>query len=56
MNDEDKKKMAEVGQLSVKYGEFIARNIVDVKYVYKKAGIKGIAVLVLEKVKRKINN
>lgn len=56
MNDEDKKKMAEVGQLSVKYGEFIARNIVDVKYVYKKAGIKGIAVLVLEKVKRKIYN
>lgn len=54
MNKEDKEKMFEVGILSKKYGAFLARNIVDFKFAFKKDGLKGVFLLILAKIKKKI--
>ena len=51
MNEDDKKKMAEVGKLSKKYGEFLARNIVDIKFAYNKSGVKGVITILIKKIK-----
>lgn len=56
MNEEDVKKMNEVGKLSKKYGEFLARNLVDIKFAYKKSGIIGIKNLIGKKFRRKTIN
>jgi hypothetical protein len=53
MSKEDIQKMREIGKLSKKYGEFIARNIIDIKYAYKKSGIKGVCFTLVQKIKRR---
>lgn len=54
MNEKDIQKMKEAGELSKRYGEFIGRNIVDIKYAFKEDGASGIAKIIREKVARKI--
>ena len=54
LSEADIQKMKEVGELSKKYGEFLARNIVDIKYAVKDRGIYGVAKIVKDKVKRKM--
>lgn len=55
MDQEDIQKMKEVGELSKKYGEFVARNLVDIQYAYKSAGLKGMLAVLVEKVRRKVS-
>ena len=55
MDELEKKKMSEIGSLSKKYGEFIARNLIDIKYAIKKEGIKGVINVIKAKVYRKVH-
>lgn len=56
MNSEDVKKMREMGHYSKYCGEFIARNIVDLKYAKKNNGYHGVIELIKLKVKNKHNH
>ena len=54
MNKEDVQKIKEVRELSKKYGEFLARNVIDFKYAYADNGLSGIMSTIFCKMKRKV--
>ena len=54
MNEIDKKKMLEIGDLSKKYGVFLARNIIDLKYAASDYGIIGGFKTIVKKIMRKV--
>lgn len=54
MNENDVAKMKEIGEYSKKYGLFIARNVVDIKYAIRDGGVKQLIRIIYSKIIRKI--
>lgn len=48
----EKEKLEEMRKLSKKYGVFMARNIVDIRYAFMKGGMRSVFFLIRDKLKR----